>query len=673
MNARLTSVAGDCSPAFVDLIPGQPITIGRSRENGLTIRDDLVSRLHAKVFFEAGKWFIRDFGLNGTKVNGNRVTGATELRENMELQIGHVVLRYAIRKPLDPSVSAPSPIPPAMKIETFPASPNALENRATRVTQNPPRRVAAEPSEKERTPKLETSLTGTTFLVPELEQKTHQALTEYMLTAVSLTDADELITLTLETINRLTHATQSACVDLDPTEPSPKIVVPPLSSLDLDSSRSLTESVRKGSPVWRLGSLGLGEADPKSLILVNCKDAIAVPLINSMSLKREPFAAIHAYKKDQEFGDLAYPIISTAATFLGHLLERIRHSRKLEAEIQRLHHSVSYSEEIIGDSTQMMAVRQQIGRASISSLTVLITGESGVGKELVALALHKNSARNQGPLVVVNCAAMTPLTLEAELFGYRRGAIANAEQDYAGLLQQAHDGTLFLDEIADLSLECQGKLLRVIENQPFRQPGSDKDIKVDVRVIAATNRDLDSEVKAGRFRHDLLFRLKVISIRVPPLREHPTDIIELARFFLERISQQLRRSIRLTPAAEQLIYAFPWPGNVRQLRAVLESAAAMAETDVIDADDLPLTPISTMLPSPTEIAAVTDAPTSLAIDDLETWAIVKALKQTAGNVSQAARVLKISRDTLHTKLKKKNIDRDAAVSSSPTIVKPEGE
>src|SRR5581483_3654703 len=224
-------------------------------------------------------------------------------------------------------------------------------------------------------------------------------------------------------------------------------------------------------------------------------------------------------------------------------------------------------------------------------------------------------------------------------------------RDHPGLFEQADEGTLFLDEVGELSLECQAKLLRVIEGKAFRPVGGTRDVKVDVRVITATHRNLDDEVRAGKFRQDLLFRLKVIHLRVPPLREHPEDIPELARFFLERLSVQCRRSFKLTPAAMRKLQGFNWPGNVRQLRAVLESAAVMSEADQIDADGLPL---AGQEPVPLTAAGTNgpDLPPTLDVDELETWAIRKALQQTGGNVSQAARILGMSRDTLHTKLKK---------------------
>lgn len=223
---------------------------------------------------------------------------------------------------------------------------------------------------------------------------------------------------------------------------------------------------------------------------------------------------------------------------------------------------------------------------------MLVQGESGSGKELVALALHRNSRRNEGPLVVVNCAAIAPTLLEAELFGYKKGAFSGADRDHPGLFQQADEGTLFLDEVGELSLECQAKLLRVIEGKAFRPVGATSDIKADVRIVAATHRDLDKDVKAGRFRQDLLFRLKVIQVRVPPLREHPEDVPELAAFFLAKVSSECRRKFKLTTAAMRKLQAYAWPGNVRQLRAAIESAAVMSEGDTIEADAIPLTGVT---------------------------------------------------------------------------------
>ncbi|MGL6097660.1 MAG: sigma-54 interaction domain-containing protein, partial [Fimbriiglobus sp.] len=453
-------------------------------------------------------------------------------------------------------------------------------------------------------------------------------------------------------------ATVAGYLGLDPADPTPKIVIPERAAVDIRLSRRLTEKVRATRKmVWLFGD-GVNGANPGDSLSA-FTDAVCLPVFG---LGGDPFAALHVYRTGRAFTERDVRFLEGIAGFLTPALENHRARRKLEAENSRLRGVAPVADELIGDSSCVTTLRQQITRAAPQPFTVLIQGESGSGKELVAQALHRMSNRADGPLVVVNCAAIAPTLLEAELFGYRKGAFSGADRDHPGLFEQADEGTLFLDEVGELSLECQAKLLRVIEGKAFRPVGGTRDVKVDVRVIAATHRDLENEVKGGRFRQDLMFRLKVINLRVPPLREHAEDIPELARFFLERLSVQCRRSFKLTAAAMRLLQGYGWPGNVRQLRAVLESAAVMSDSDIIDADALPLGPAGadTAL-TPALGTTAPDIPASLDIDEIETWAIRRALRQTAGNVSQAARLLGMSRDTLHTKLKKKGIDRDAVL------------
>jgi Nif-specific regulatory protein len=249
-------------------------------------------------------------------------------------------------------------------------------------------------------------------------------------------------------------------------------------------------------------------------------------------------------------------------------------------------------------------------------------------------------------LVGVNCAAIAPTLLESELFGHCKGAFSGAVQDHPGLFQQADEGTLFLDEVGELSLECQAKLLRVIEGKGFRPVGGTGDIQVDVRTIAATHRDLQSLVQAGRFRPDLFFRLQGLQIHVPPLREHIEDIGELVQYFLKKLTVEWGRQIKLSPAALERLQEYSWPGNVRQLRSVLENAVALSETDMIEPEDLLLS----SAPNPLE-------PPGLNLEELECWAVRQALHRTGGNISQAARILGIVRDTLASKMKKYGIKK----------------
>lgn len=653
MRARLTVESGDCTPNTLELVPGNTIIIGRSRDNSFVIRDDLVSRLHAKVYFEEGKWYVRDFGLNGSKLGGAKLEGAGELTEGAELQIGNSRFRFTVGTVL-PTATGTGTNTVSGVSDATPNPATALGSvgmdvaRMTRVTAHTTREPAVPalppvPSEED-----------TSLRLDELA-----ALVKYMTAAVGSNDAQELIRLSLRTLLNQTSATFVGYLGLDPSDPMPKMVMPERVPVDVTLSKRLTEQVRTTrNRVWLFGDATMGVQSSGSLS--SFTDAVCLPVGGYAG---EPLAAIHAYRTGRPFTERDVHFLEAVSGFLAPALETLRHRRKLEAENLRLRGSAPVADELIGDSSAMMNLRMQIGRAAPLPFTVLITGETGAGKELVALALHRHSPRANGPLVVVNCAAIAPTLLEAELFGYRKGAFAGADHDHPGLFEQADEGTLFLDEVADLSLECQAKLLRVIEGKSFRPVGGSREVNVDVRVVAATHRDLEHEVRTGKFRQDLLFRLRVITVKVPPLREHAEDIAELSRFFLERISQQLRKPLRLSAPAERKLFTYPWPGNVRQLRAILESGAVMTEGEVIEADLLPL---GSTVEATT--AVTTDIPTSLDIDDIETWAILRALRQTAGNVSQAARVLGISRDTLHTKLKKKNIDRGAVLTPTEHAV-----
>lgn len=641
MRARLTVESGECLPATLDLFPGQPVTLGRSRDNMIVVRDELASRLHAKLYFEDGRWHLRDFGLNGTWIDRERMTGIQELFDGNEIRIGEVALRFVTQ--LKPGTKIH---PPLILAHTPPeGTPGGSNHGATKIHELPPDRLL---------PASPDTAVGSNQL--QMDELT--ALCKFMTAAVETQTPHELIALALRSILYQTTAKLTGYLSLDPDDPTPKLVLPESASVDVPLSRKLTQrAYQSGKTLWLAPDLPVRAATDS---LPSFADAICIPLKAS----GEFFAALHVYRTGRAFTERDVRFIEAIAGFLAHGLEIHRNRRTLEAENSRLRTHTPAADDIIGESSAVTQLRQQIVRAAPQQLTVLVQGESGAGKELVALALHRTSKRATGPLVVVNCAAIAPTLLEAELFGYRKGAFSGADRDHPGLFQQADEGTLFLDEVGELSGECQAKLLRVIEGKSFRPVGATKDVKVDVRIVAATHRDLDKEVKAGRFRQDLAYRLKIIQLRVPPLREHPEDIPELASFFLVKVSSECRRNFKLTPAAMRKLQTFTWPGNVRQLRAVLESAAVMSENDTLDADAFPLGAVPEVSPSGTNLL---DLPPSLDMDQIETWAIRRALKQTGGNVSHASKILGMSRDTLHTKIKKKGIDREAIANATDPL------
>ncbi len=309
---------------------------------------------------------------------------------------------------------------------------------------------------------------------------------------------------------------------------------------------------------------------------------------------------------------------------------------------------------IVGRSGPLTRLLETVAQVAPSEATVLITGESGTGKELIAGALHFNSHRKKGPFVKINCAAITETLLESELFGHEKGAFTGADRRKEGRFVQAHGGTLFLDEISEMSLSMQVKLLRVLQEKELTRVGGDQVVQVDVRVIAATNRNLEEWVREGRFREDLYYRLNVIPLDVPPLRKRRSDIPLLAQHFLERLSAKNQKSVKgFTPTAMDRLIRYDWPGNVRELMNAVERAVVLARSEIIDEKALALVPLSD-----TEAGFPEDAPTplpdalaNLPLDEVEKVTILNMLETTGGNKSEAARRLGITRKTLHKKLK----------------------
>jgi transcriptional regulator with PAS, ATPase and Fis domain len=294
--------------------------------------------------------------------------------------------------------------------------------------------------------------------------------------------------------------------------------------------------------------------------------------------------------------------------------------------------------------------------AASEATTILLEGENGTGKDLVAKTLHYQSVRQAEPFIAINCAAIPENLLESELFGYEKGAFTDARSQKRGIFELADRGTLFLDEIGEIPLMLQAKLLRVLEDQTFRRLGGLKDIVLDLRVVAATNKNLREAVKEGAFRQDLYFRLNVIQILIPPLRERTEDILPLARFFVEHYNRKFKRSIEgVSDGAARMLLSHDWPGNVRELRNAIERAMILEESSLITPPSLPMA-ISRPESGPTAIAAPLEIPTDgLSLEENERSLLAKALEKTNGNQTQAARLLRITRDTLRYKMKKFNL------------------
>jgi DNA-binding NtrC family response regulator len=313
---------------------------------------------------------------------------------------------------------------------------------------------------------------------------------------------------------------------------------------------------------------------------------------------------------------------------------------------------------IIGHSVQIKKILEIVRKIARSNASVLITGETGTGKELIAALIHYNSLRSKQSFVKVNCAALQENLLESELFGHEKGAFTGAERQRIGRFEQASGGTLFLDEIGDMSASTQAKVLRVLQEQEFERLGGMKTITVDVRIIAATNKNIHEAIAKGHFREDLFYRLNTVSIDTPALRERKEDILPLANYFAKKYNEELKKNVSgFTPQAVKYLTRHNWPGNIRELQNAIERAVLMAETQLVGIEDLTLNSNNTE-PSSTESLGIKIPPTGIRLDDLERNTIIEALKMTNWVQKDAAELLGVSRRVLNYKVKIHNITHD---------------
>ena len=353
------------------------------------------------------------------------------------------------------------------------------------------------------------------------------------------------------------------------------------------------------------------------------------------------------------------------------LLQRMEEKVRLVAENQFLRERVSADMElngIVGSSTKIQDVLRMVARLKDTRTPVLITGESGTGKELVARAVHYRGSYAKRPFVAVDCGSLVPTLIESELFGYEKGAFTGANKSKDGLFQSAGGGTIFLDEIGELSQEMQAKLLRVLQEKEVRPVGSNQRVKVDVRVIAATNRDLETAYKEGKFRKDLYFRLNVVTLHLPPLRERKSDIPVLVHYFLDKLAQG--KVTTISDAAMKCMLQYDWPGNVRELENCIERAVALGEGATIDLHDLPpalnaqqaadVNPASGLAAASPARDAVADSD----LEHLERMTIQRVFDQVHGDKALARKMLGISRATLYRKLKRYNIGLEKGASAA---------
>jgi transcriptional regulator with GAF, ATPase, and Fis domain len=643
------------------LVDGESITVGRAPTNAIVVKDERCSRNHAEVFQSQGQWMLRDLdSRNGTLVDGQRIQHDYHLQPGEIIRIGNSHLAFVH----DLS-------------QAFPDSHSVLRT-AQAVDQEMSGELTMGPPDNESVletyePTTITHRRGQSrFLEPPEEEdvdvslpKVGRAAANLCRLAFELAKATDVVTLANVALDGLFEGTQvdAGAVLLQARRPSPKQHA---DKLEVVASRSdsphryhrvsqflSTTVMREGQAVLARNVMDdsqLGSRDSKGDILAT--SVICAPIRRDGKV----LGVIHLYSTDAgkptdpddlEFTLAVADTVAVALENLSRQQELAENLNQIRDENVELRERLGVQSEIVGASEAMNQVAREIARAAPSRATVLIRGESGVGKELVARAVHFSSPRRKAPFGCINCAALSETLLESELFGHEKGAFTGATERKIGKFEAADKGTLMLDEIGEMSPKTQAKFLRVLEGHPFERVGGSEAIKVDVRVIAATNRDLGEFVREGRFREDLYYRLSVFELYIPPLRDRGGDIELLVNHFLEHFKRQHGRpGLGLAPESRTKLLAYAWPGNVRQLRNVIDSAVVMSESNFILPEDLGL-----------RDAGTSDQLESLQLEFWEKKLIHEALKRTSGSIPEAAKLLGVGRATLYRKVEEYGIER----------------
>ncbi len=611
MYSYLTVTAGEQLGRNYVLQPKTEARVGRGLDCEIILTDGLASRVHALVFHRQGQWYVRDNqSLNGLFVNDTKADEAL-LVEGCYFRVGTTELTFHQASER-----------PSLWTDGY----------NTEVTQTIVRDARVDSFQRGHVH------LGALQDTPQVRRLLlmHQLAIRHL----STTDPEEVIRVTLDLLQDLTRASVAGFLWVDSDgRLRPKMVLPEERSDRFTLSESLSRKVIEDRRAVWVSNHESGEFTES---LRHFADAICVPVDSAGTL----LGAIHLYLQQGRFTQDDFEVAAGTAGIAAVALVRAYREERLTNEFQRLQAQSGAFDELIGENPNMRTLKDRIGRFGPTDRSVLILGESGTGKELVARALHRFSKRAERPMLAVNCAAIPKDLVESQLFGHKAGAFTGADRDHAGFFQQADGGTLFLDEMGEMELAAQAKLLRILEGHPFMPVGGTEQITVDVRVIAATNQNLEKHVEEKTFRGDLYYRLNNFRLDVPPLRERGGDVEKLVDHFLDHFRHQHGRPrLRLSAVARKRLLSYQWPGNVRQLRNVLDSAVVLAGGDSIEVDDLGL-----------RDAGESELDT-LNLEHWERKLIKEALKRTNHNVTEAANLLGIARATLYRKLKDYKIEQ----------------
>jgi transcriptional regulator with GAF, ATPase, and Fis domain len=608
MDPKLIVLTGASKGAILTI--QEELSIGRDPENQLRLQDNRVSRCHAVIKREKSTYKIFDLeSHNGTLVNGIPLNEQT-LKHRDRIQIGDNVFVFLLyeEKELsglnnvevdENSVLTMSPVP--LNLEDALCSMARDLNLLIKVS----------------------AIINTTKSLKALQRQ----LLESMFEAIPAERG--VIMLTDESLD---NPASTFAMDriLDASRP-------------ISVSRTVARHVLGEGVAVLSKDVGSSEnlSKSESLMQGNIRSLLCVPLV----LQKKTIGIIHLETSNPTtpLNEEHLQVVTAIASFVSGALQNLLQVEWLETENKRLKDDIQIERNMIGEGRRMREIYQFIAKVAPTESTVLILGESGTGKELAARSIHQNSPRANKPFVAVNCAALTETLLESELFGHEKGAFTSAHLQKKGKLEVADGGTLFLDEVAEASLQIQAKLLRVLQEREFERVGGTRPIKVNVRLIAATNKDLEKAIQSQSFRQDLYYRLNVISRTMPPLRERREDIPLLASYFLVKYSEKCKRHVTgLSTKVREYLVAYDWPGNVRELENAIERAVVLGSTEQIQPEDL-----SEQILEAGSTSGPHDLDYHEALKEAKKQIIMKALNQTNGKYIQAATILGMHPNNLH--------------------------
>lgn len=650
---------GDALLQVIDLPISGRLTVGRAQSNRIVVPDSKCSREHCELYHREGGWYVRDLeSRNGLTIDGERVTGDQRLAFGQVIKIGNCTLVYRDNQG-------------ELTLE-------GLRSHSTHSEYEIVERASGTQYDRPILERIREKREGASALFRLAREMAHITEVNPLCEAVFRS----LLAFTGVSLGGiLLNSHQSPELnDFEPICSTSGGDTPPFSKylsriVSEDRDAILAHDISEHSAL----------AAQESLRDLRAESAICAPIRHNSQL----LGMIHLYSvsADDPLSHDDLQFVLAVADQLGDQLHLLRERKDLETglaktrqQVHQLHDQLRTETELVGTGEKLRELRKAIGKVAPTDALVLIRGESGVGKELVARAVHYNSQRKDGAFVCVNCAALTESLLESELFGHEKGAFTGATARRAGKFEQSDGGTLFLDEIGEMSPEIQAKFLRVLEGQAFERVGGGESIVVDVRVVTATNRDLEQAVRDGKFRKDLFFRLQVIEIFVPPLREHLEDLPEIAQHFVEHFTSKSNyRGRAFSSAALVKLQAHPWPGNVRELRNVVERAVILSEHEILQPEDIVLTHLELERDEPKKEPTAPVASSSgdavetsidplvdlfgsfiqneMSLDEFDRCYIEAVLNFTHWNKSKAARILQIERTTLDRRLKKYGIGR----------------